>query len=186
MFYTGVGSRRVPPDMWVVLSDYAEFLARAGYTLRSGAADGSDEAFETGADRARGAKEIYLAWRGFNGSKSHLHYLTIEAMELAAQVHPKWNNLSPAAQRLQGRNMYQVLGYELVLPSEFLLCWTPDGIERDVERTKHSGGTATAIALADRNGVPVFNLARAGSMTRFNNYLRARGLTNMPHCELDL
>lgn len=136
-----------------------------GYTLRSGAADGSDAAFECGAGDA---KEIYLPWAGFNGSDSRLHSLATadRAAAIAATVHPRWSHLKPAVQRLHTRNVFQVLGEGLDLPSEFLICWTKDGAQTEQERSAKTGGTGTAIALAARNSIPVINLARQDAMSR--------------------
>jgi hypothetical protein len=183
MKYTGVGSREVPPEMSVILADYAEALARAGYTLRSGGAGGCDTDFEVGADRGAGSKEIYLPWRGFNNSNSTLFGVTAAAMKIASTVHPAWDRLREAPQKLHGRNVYQVLGRSLSEPSDFLICWTKDGLELEKDRTKDSGGTATAVVQALRHNVPVFNLGKRGSLTRLNAFLTARGVVVPPHCE---
>lgn len=176
MLYTGVGSRETPPDMMRTLEDYAEALAKAGCTCRSGGAEGADTAFETGLDRVAGKKEIYLPWRGFNHNKSSLFGVTDAALAIATGVHPRWTVLSDAAKKMHGRNVYQVMGGNLSAPSEFLICWTPDGLETEKERTRQSGGTATAVVLAQRKGIPVFNLGRAGSLTRLNAFLTAKGI----------
>lgn len=49
--YTGIGSRSTPPEVLERLRDLAAALAREGYELRSGAADGADMACEEGCDR---------------------------------------------------------------------------------------------------------------------------------------
>lgn len=183
MKYTGVGSREIPRDKYDILADYAEALALAGYTARSGAADGADSAIEEGADRGNGTKEIYLPWRGFNDSKSALCGVASDALKIAATVHPAWAALSDAAKKLHGRNVYQVLGRNLSEPSDFVLCWTKDGLELEKNRTSKSGGTATAIVLGLRNNIPVFNLGAAGSLARLNAFLLARGIKVPPHKE---
>ena len=62
------------------------------------------------------------------------------------------------------RNVYQVLGKDLNTPSEFVICWTPDGAETANERSIKTGGTGFAIALADSLGIPVYNLANPESL----------------------
>ncbi len=57
------------------------------------------------------------------------------------------------------RNSHQVLGADLKSPVDFVICWTPDGCETERQRVWETGGTGQAIALADRWGVPVVNLA---------------------------
>ncbi|NVZ11741.1 hypothetical protein HW932_21060 [Allochromatium humboldtianum] len=139
-----------------------------GYTLRSGAANGADCAFEAGSDRC----EIYLPWPGFNGHESERHHLSDEAMRLAEQLHPAWAQLSPAARKLMARNGYQILGADLRSPVDFVVCWTPDGSQTEAERSRLTGGTGQAIALADRWGIPVFNLARPGALEQLGDLVR--------------
>jgi hypothetical protein len=52
----------------------------------------------------------------------------------------------------------QVLGEDLMHPSEFVVCWTPDGCERHEDRGLVTGGTGTAISVASQMGIPVFNV----------------------------
>jgi hypothetical protein len=147
-FYTGIGSRQCPVEICQVMTGIAYILYSKDYILRSGGADGADSAFEEGAgDR----KEIYLPWKKFNGNTSPLFKPTKEAFELAATIHPVWEQLSYGAKCLHARNCHQVLGLDLQTPSEFLICWTLGGGER--------GGTATAMKLAKQHDIPVINLA---------------------------
>ncbi len=144
-YYTGVGSRKTPQQILDLMCGIAKYLQGHGYTLRSGGADGADLAFENGA-----------------GLDKHIFYAkdsTPQAEAIAAQFHPAWNRCSAFAKRLHGRNSFQVLGPELNVPSKFLICWTPDGCKRHVDRTIHTGGTGTAISIADANGIGVYNLA---------------------------
>ena len=56
-YYIGIGSRETPTEICKIFETVAEFLAKKGYILRSGHADGTDIAFEIGCDQANGAKE---------------------------------------------------------------------------------------------------------------------------------
>ncbi|MBG6083066.1 hypothetical protein IWX58_004816 [Rubrivivax gelatinosus] len=147
-----------------VMRRVASRLAARGFILRSGAADGADTAFEQGA----GAKEIYLPWKGFNGSRSALYDLPSKpyAAQLAGTIHPRWSALKPAVKDLHCRNCWQVLGADLATPSEFVICWTPDGAQTWQERGRQTGGTGTAIALAASRGIPVINLKRPDAIER--------------------
>jgi hypothetical protein len=60
---------------------------------------------------------------------------------------------------LMARNSHQVLGADLRSPVDFVVCWTPDSCESETTRAPITGGTGQAIALADRWGIPVVNLA---------------------------
>ena len=125
-------------------------MAKRGYILRSGGADGSDNAFEIGCDRANGKKEIYLPWKNFNGNKSNLIFDDdIEAINIAKKYHPAYNGLSQGAKRLIARNGYQVLGKDLKTPSKYIICYT-DG----------TGGTSQALRIAEdiQINIPIFNL----------------------------
>lgn len=150
-FYTGIGSRSTPEEIIAEMISWGTLLAKKGYILRSGGADGADSAFEQGCDLVKGQKEIYLPWKGFNNNKSELYKVSKEALELASRIHPAWGQCSFGAKKLHGRNCYQVLGENLNSTSEFLICWTLDG--------KSKGGTRTAIELAKQNNIPVYNLA---------------------------
>lgn len=166
-FYAGIGSRKTPPNVLAAMTIIAQRLEKLGYTLRSGGAEGADSAFEEGAD----SKEIYLPWKGFNGNSSNLHSIHMGAILLARKYHPAWDMLSQGAQKLQARNCYQILGYDLRTLSDFVVCWTPDGCEKSSERTSKTGGTGQAIEIADSYGIPVFNLQRSDAVSRLKSFL---------------
>lgn len=132
-YYSGIGSRETPDNVLEHFALVSSFLTNRSFTLRSGAAQGADKAFEIGCDRVSGAKEIYLPWGCFEGSNSKLIVSNPKAYDIAESFHPYWHNLSIGARKLQSRNSHQVLGCDLETPSSFVLCWTKDG--------KGSGGT---------------------------------------------
>lgn len=166
MFYAGIGSRNTPQEMLDLMSRVAKRLSILGYTLRSGAADGADKAFEIGCTRAEGPKEVFLPWSGFNGSESMLSHIDDKAYELASTIHPYWHNCSQAAKKLHSRNCYQILGKDLSTPSNFVLCWTPDGCESSETRTSRTGGTGQAITLASLNNIPIINFKNPDPLGR--------------------
>jgi hypothetical protein len=170
-YYTGVGSRETPPNVLDEMRLLAQALARAGWVLRSGGADGADSAFESGARDVSGPAEIFLPWKGFNNNLSDRFGVTETALTLASKVHPAWDRLGQGPKKLHARNCYQVLGENLDQPSALLICWTPDGCETERSRSIRTGGTGTAIALATRHGVPVFNLSVPESKRRLAELL---------------
>lgn len=139
-YYTGVGSRKTPADVLTYMTTVAAFLEQQELILRSGGALGADYAFERGVkDRHCGAV-IYRA-----------EDATPKSVDIASKIHPAWDRCSAYAKKLHARNVLQVLGPHCDHPSEFLICWTPDG--------KDVGGTRTALVLAREHGVPIYNLA---------------------------
>lgn len=190
-FYAGIGSRETPSHILTLMCDLGRKLALDGWTLRSGHADGADQAFEKGADLARGKKQIWLPWDGFNGAPRYeetngwthrVARLGGEDEEIAAAHHPAWNRCSRAARLLHTRNVGQILGSQIVHygsvndpdpeitvsrepVTQFVVCWTKDG--------RASGGTGQAIRLAQAFGIPVHNLFNQISRVAAERYVLA-------------
>lgn len=158
MFYTGVGSRQAPQNVLRMLQHFASVAEILGMVLRSGGADGCDSAFESGCSADNSI--IYLPWPLYNSHLSTNVTVCEKAIRTAKHLHPMGDHLRDSHARLHGRNVYQVIGTEMVTPSEFVICWTPDGAEAAHACSSRTGGTSTAIALADQCGIPVFNVAR--------------------------
>jgi hypothetical protein len=102
------------------------------------------------------------------------------ALDVARRTHPAWHRLSPAARKLHGRNCYQVLGLSFDVPSQFVVCWSSDGCESARTRSVKTGGTGTAIELAERHGVPVFNLGKPGRSAALREWLQRRSVALPP------
>lgn len=161
-FLTGIGSRETPIEIKSIIFDLAEKFAKSGYTLRSGGADGSDKFWEEAYDKCNGKKEIFLPWKNFNNNLSFLFHIPKDAYRVAQSVHPAWHKLSLGAKKLHARNIMQVLGADLKTPSELVICWTKHGDK--------TGGTRTAIILAERHEIPVFNLAKSKDIDTILKY----------------
>ena len=171
LIYAGVGSRDTPEDILKKMEELAENFARRGFLLRSGAAEGADSAFEGGCDLANGPKEIWLPWNGYEGRPRSKLLPTADMMKIAARIHPAWSNLSQGAQKLHARNVGQVLGANCDVPADFVVCWTKDGCEQVSPAYSKTGGTRTAIALANEYQVPVYNLRNELSLQRIYEHL---------------
>lgn len=154
--YTGVGARNTPDNVLELMSRIGSKLA-ANWVLRSGHAEGADQAFEMGAANHNGKAEIYIPWKGFNSAPNSPVFhvpsgaVADEAMNIASQFHPAWEKCSIGSRKLHTRNVFQVLGDNLDEPAHMLICWTKDG--------KGLGGTGMAINIAKEFNVPVFDLA---------------------------
>lgn len=171
IYYAGIGSRKTPPDILDEMIAFGQFAAAHMAVLRSGAADGADSAFETGAMLWGGHTEIFLPWKEFNQHPSTMFPPSADAFKLAADIHPAWNRLSKPAKLLVARNMHQVLGYSLRSPVKFVICYTPDGCESHETYSHRTGGTGTAIKLASLNNIPIFNLALSNRLADSKAYL---------------
>lgn len=169
--YAGIGSRETPEAFRSYMSRVAERLARRGYILRSGAAQGADAAFEAGCLDGGGKAEIWLPWEGFNDHADTGLYPSDRHLEMAKELHPNWERLNRGPRLLHARNVGQVLGEDLSTPVDFVLCWTPDGCESAQEWRTSTGGTGLAIALASQRDIPVFNLARPGARDRLARHI---------------
>lgn len=176
--YAGIGARKTPGDILLMMTDIAKALDSRGYILFSGGADGADKAFEAGATK----RVIFIPWNGFNGYSPGLDIVSLsgaqkqifaEATKLAQDNHPYGRNLKSSVLRLMTRNVFQVLGPNLKSPIKFLLCWTPDGCESHTTRTLATGGTGCAISLASKLNIPILNLANEMSFARLSRFLES-------------
>lgn len=175
--YTGIGARDTPKRILNVMHGIATELSEYGYTLRSGGADGADDAFEEGCDFVRGLKEIYLPWQNFNDNPSKLYNIAPEAYDIAEKLYgARWRNISVSVRHLMARNMHQVTGKTLDNPSDFVVCWTPDGCRTKAERTSNTGGTGQAIAYADTMHIRVFNLYNEDEYERLIKFIDTIGV----------
>lgn len=162
-YYAGIGSRETPPEILHLMTKIATKLEKDGFTLRSGGADGADNAFSLGCTN----KQLFVPWDGFNNLPMTFQ-IPHEASNIARIFHPGWDRLSVGAKKLMARNVMQVLGPDLNTPSNFVICWTKDGCISEDQRTNKTGGTGQAIAIASRYSIPVFNLARPEHLSRFD------------------
>ena len=131
----------------------AGWLARTGWNLASGGADGADTAFAGGAPA--GQRTLYLPWRGYNGHGGpDCRTLTPDeldgCMAVAARLHPAWHRCSPAARKLHARNSAILLTDTLDRPVDAVVAWSPGGAI--------TGGTGMGLRIAAEHGIPVLNL----------------------------
>ncbi len=168
--YAGVGNRKTPPHMLQLIKQIGYTLALKGYTLSSGGCNGPDDVFEQGCDVAKGKKEIWLPWKGYNKKQSTL--ITNEThTEIAKEIHPSWTYLTQGTKKLMSRNVGEVLGEDGKSPVDFVVCYTEDGAEHYSQVTAKTGGTGFAILLASRQGIPVFNLKNENALSRLKLFL---------------
>ncbi len=168
--YAGIGARELPPPLQIEFVKIGRHLAQAGYTLRSGGAEGADLAFEWGADDGSGKKEIFLPWKGFNRSKSSLvlpNPIPNDIVAIAREIYPHWDRVTEPVRRLHARNVMQILGQDLNSPSAFVVCYT----ERPYNDPNAVGGTLFGIKLAEKHNIRVYNFFVRGDRERFYTLL---------------
>jgi hypothetical protein len=164
-YYSGIGSRETPEDICKFMTRLAKKLAGEGWTMRSGAADGADTAFETGSnDVNENLTELYLPSPNYKGrTKAVLTEPSEEAYKIAEEFHPNWGACKPFVRKLLARDSHQVLGADLKTPSKFVVCWTPNA--------SASGGTGQAIRIATRHNIPVYDLGDLEILARLTAWV---------------
>jgi len=185
MFYAGIGSRETPREMAPLMTQIAAEMERIGWTLRSGAARGADTFFEDGVvdpynkeifihrERTRPGKGMperkHEPYQGVFNAQRYANY--DEAVQMASQVHGRWDRCDQTAREMHARNVYQVLGPELrpETYSKLVVCWAIPDIHGVPE-----GGTRTAWLIAEQHGIPRYNLAVPEDRDRVCCWLASR------------
>ena len=158
--YAGIGSRATPPDILGVMTRMSGWLARTGWHLTSGGADGADAAFADGAPAGR--RTIHLPWRGYNDldgpdCRPIADHQLADCMKIAARHHQDWFRCSGAIRKLHARNVAMLLGPGLDRPVSAVIAWTIRGGE--------TGGAGMCMRIAKTHGIPVLNLATVSPRT---------------------
>jgi len=163
--YAGIGSRDLvwegvdqAPIIVEKMTPYMEVLRE--FMLYSGGASGADVLFEM--LHYPGEVKIFLPYKGFNKSKSKYYNITQEAKDLAKHYHPAPQYLNDNNINFLARDCYQVLGYDLKSPIDFIICWTPNELQ---------GGTSQALRIAKDYDIPYFNLFHDDAHIKLGKYL---------------
>lgn len=132
--------------------------------LRSGGAEGADSIAE---HSFSGEKQIILPWKGFNGK--HVGEIIYsddkEASVLVDQTHPVPERLSQGARKCLERDVWQILGppNQQRKKTDIVICWIEPG---------RTGGTAFTRDVAERFGVPVFNVAETAGLAKLRRLFK--------------
>lgn len=174
LVFAGIGSRRTPPPMLDLMVDCGYHLCLNGWTLRSGGAEGADQAFERGARKVEQARiEVYLPWASFPKPPHPNPHLTTpkpEAFDIAALYHPAWPYLRPPVRLLMARNVHQVLGENLDDPVRMVVCYTPDGSLDGQGPDSGGTGMALRVSAGEAPDAVVFNIARKDHRERIQRF----------------
>jgi hypothetical protein len=162
--YAGIGSRQTPHPVQDIMTSIGQQLADR-WMLRSGHAEGADQAFETGVllyamsiNSHDPNMEIFIPYNGFNGAFRSSKYILVqpsdELKRIARHFHPAWERCTEMAKYLHMRNVWEIAGQDLNTPVDMVVCWTLNG--------KFEGGTGQALRMAQHLNIPIFNLAILG------------------------
>ncbi|MXX88328.1 MAG: hypothetical protein F4213_11765, partial [Boseongicola sp. SB0677_bin_26] len=137
LIYAGIGARRTPPKVLSDMRVMSKWLARQGWRLATGGADGADGAFIGGTPEDQ--RTLWLPWTGYNGHGGpNCRVLPVEAMaecmEVAARLHPSWARCSPGARKLHARNVAILLGEQLNRPVDACIAWTNVAVQGMLRR----------------------------------------------------
>lgn len=189
--YAGIGSRETPKHIQLVMAELAYYLAKQGWMLNSGGADGADLAFQIGCEKFckehkksfAEYQQIFLPWDGFNSLKvredngCYVYKKDTVPIDLIKELHPSPNSIlaKSSVTALMSRNAYQVLGMDLKTPVKMIICYSSQTIFDDKGLIKDvAGGTGQAVRIAYKYHIPVFNLAISEHLLRIENMLKCK------------
>jgi hypothetical protein len=182
--FSGIGSRETPADVCRDMTLICSRLAARGFTLRSGGAPGADLACEAQVGPA--SKEIFLPWKGFNGSKSSLYPSSLSDAAIAAEAMRQAPSFDPSALlRFDGSaaSPLELAVRALLIAKHFHPAWdrcsqaaqklhsrnVPQILGRTLDKPvrfalcwtkdgRASGGTGQALRVAQHLNIPILNL----------------------------
>lgn len=169
--YAGVGSRETPVEIGRKMSVFAKRLAAIDYTMVSGGARkpkhaigdcvSADHVFEYAVAEVGGKMIIYRAYANkfVPCGKAIIRVPDDRLFEVAInyirtnKIIPWWDKLTSWAKLLHARNYYQIVqenGHKV----DFVIAYSALD-----DKGEPTGGTRTAIKIAERMGIKVYNLA---------------------------
>ncbi len=163
--YAGIGSRKLNETDWNLCYKTGFWLARQGWKLQTGAAQGADRAFAEGALDAGGKVLLCLPWpryeRRWVGNAACrgavtkvLQYFHKDAWASVAKYHPAGDTLRSAIKSLHARN------YLIVEGTSFCLAFPKSGPRGGL------GGTGQGIRICTGKGIQVIRLDEPFDRTR--------------------
>ncbi len=161
-YFSGIGSRKTPPEICKILSKIGKKLQNVknpkSLILRSGGADGADKAFEK---FVQSQNKIIYTPQNFNKKSENLD-ICISELESILDPNIKLKNIRPFVKLLLLRDINQVLGDPINgwQKSKFLICWTPT----ENYASREAGGSRYAIRCALKHNIKVYNLINNQTM----------------------
>jgi predicted Rossmann-fold nucleotide-binding protein len=163
--YAGIGSRSLTKNELHLCYNIGVYMAKQGWTLRTGAAQGANQAFANGALSVGGKVVLCLPWFSYESKWVEsvckvsavieiLDHWHIEAQASVDQHHPSPDKLSNVVRKLHARN------YLIIEPCRFILAFPKPG------RDGKLGGTGQGIRIALSKGMDVLRLDEVADRKR--------------------
>jgi len=138
--YAGIGSRETPKEIQNLETKIAKKMFLKNWTLTSGNANGSDKAFEYGANYN---KEIFY-------SDKFIPEWCYKTVTKYLDYNSNWYSTKDYVKGLLARNMQQILGYDGDQKVDRVICYTENG--------DYKGGTRYALRCAEDHDIKIINL----------------------------
>lgn len=158
-----IGSRELATPILVQIQELGRLVVERGHSLHTGNAPGADQAFAAGGNSVDPAKvHLHLPWASFERQAIHPGNAVetvgdpwgpVALYEEAAQLHPAWDRLTKAGQRLMARNILIVRGAEVCLAYPN---WKKSG----------GGGTGQGLRYCQKALIPIVDLSVPGGFSR--------------------
>jgi hypothetical protein len=163
--YAGIGSRRLTPTEWDLCFRTGKWLAQQGWTLKTGACQGADQAFAEGALTTEEDVILYIPWpsyefkwvepaRGQGAVRRILRYDDIDAYASVNKFHPNPTILSDAIKKLHARN------FLIVNNTQFVIAWPKPTTKGRL------GSTGQGIRIAANLGIQTIRMDEPIDRTR--------------------
>lgn len=161
-----IGTRTPTKEQRAVCVKLGMWIAVNKHQLRSGNAEGCDQAYAEGANHIDPtAVHLCLPWPNYERQAvvagNHVHLLEdldpthLQALrEEAARTHKRWSNLTQGTQKLHTRNGLIIESCDLILALPNSSPW--------------GGGTGQGMRIAEQRGIRVVNLTKLNQQELHN------------------
>ncbi len=168
-------------ELYPVLNSLFARFADLGFTLRTSGTLGIElsalKAYKKKLDKGLITPkrvQVFSPWNGYSTLipiTSCYVYLTVDNFSPASNfvrlVTPYWDKGTRNMKKQQAKNAMMVFGAKLDRPCDLMIVWN----EKDAKGNP-TGSTATAIRLAETNGIPVFDLTDQDDL--FDTFFKLR------------
>ena len=151
IYYTIAGDY-APAGFNKLFYNISSYFAKKDMVLRTSGSKGIGSDAIKGCDDNQGQYDAFVPWDGYN--KIPICYeLTKEAFDIAEAFNGKYSTMSQTNRKILAAMSYQVLGDDLISPSDFVICYS--------NRGKGKGGNVGhLIKIAKAYGVPIFDIGK--------------------------